>query len=388
MYSERDELTDQDNSVCHSYYKMKMKMKQNKYWKQQRISEKRSLQIANTENEETVDILLCCDEKDRFPMYTLINSIIQNEPELERLHFHILVLKDVPLFLDEIALYFGEYLNEIRFEFKSIVDDHRECIEFSDIASTTLPAKQTRNWLNNIMNFARFCIPNVFENVHIGIYLDVDMVVQRSISSLYDDHFSANKNGLVAWSVMNRSPYKHTFRNEEKSRFLNNYFNRNMSSRYPSVASEPLNFSEIKHLFNAGIFVFDFEVWRRRKFTEQSIELFKFNRIYSNEFNKKPWNGVTQPILNVLLIINEIEVEDLGNEWNFVIKDVVGTRRCTKKLDTKTKRILESKHVLHWAGGCKPWTVSGLNTAYLWLRYIPRRASISRWERHFNLTLV
>lgn len=366
---------------------------------QQRSPEKRSLQIANP-LDDAVHILLCSDETDRFPMYTLIHSIIQNEQSIERLHFHILVLQNVPLFLGEFEFLFEKYLNFIFVEFRSIVDDHPQCIEYNNIASTTLPAKQQRNWLNNIMNFARFCVPDVFDHVEVAIYLDVDMVVQHSISTLYDSYyFKGNINGNYdgnlqgdrphsAWSVLNRSPYRKTFGNVEKAQFVNDFLNRNLSVLYPSVSTKPLDLEHVGRLFNAGILMFDFGIWRRHNFTAQSIELFRFNNIYSEHFGRKPWNGVTQPILNMLFVINQIEVGDLGSDWNLVVKDMVSVGKCTKKLDRNKQNILENAKILHWAGGCKPWNTAGANTAYLWLRYVPFKVHISEWEEHFNLTLV
>eukprot|EP01084_Bolivina_argentea_P121961 216144_1 len=143
--------------------------------------------------DNTIHILLSSDEQDRLPMFTLINSIIINEMYIERLYFHILVLQNKSLFLDEFKNYFNSYLHQIKFEFKSIMEEHSECIEYSNIASAHIYKKV----LNHPMNFARFCLPNVFKNVSIGIYLDVDMIVQNSISKLYDKYY--NKYNYKVW---------------------------------------------------------------------------------------------------------------------------------------------------------------------------------------------
>ena len=320
-------------------------------------------------------------------MYVLINSIIQNERYVDRLYFHILVLENIPLFVDEFRRYFSEYFDQISFEFKSIKDDIPSCIEYNNIASKTLPAKQARNWLNNIMNFARFCAPNAFPDVNVGIYIDADMIVQNSISLLFDKYYN-DDNGYIAWSVLNRNPYKNTFRKEERSQFLNNYLNYNLSKTYNSIPSKPINFTKVSHLFNAGILMFDFDVWRRNNFTEQSIELFKFNNIFKAQFDKKPWTGVTQPIFNMLFIINKIKVGNLGKKWNLVIKDLIGSN-CKKKLSKNTKRILAKQYILHFAGGCKPWMIGRkLNTNYLWINYLPKNAYLPEWEKEFNVTLI
>merc|ERR1712228_1038476 len=117
---------------------------------------------------------------------------------------------------------------------------------------------------------------------------------------------------------------------------LNDYFNHNLSLIYPSITSEPLELARIRHIFNAGMLMFNLDVWRTNNFTEQSIELYRFNKIFSDKFGSKPWSGVTQPILNMLFIINRIDVGELDKKWNIVIKDLV--KSCNKKIKKKREK--------------------------------------------------
>lgn len=360
-------------------YKHQYEYQESNEYQEYQESEKRSLQIAtDISNDNYIDIILCSDQKDRFPMYVLINSIIQNEKFKDTLFFHILVDDNIPLFVNEFSRYFGQYFDKISFEFKSIKQHIPSCIEYHNIASQTLPDKQKRNWLNNIMNFARFCAPNAFKSVNLAIYIDVDTIVQNSISLLYKqyyDNYDDDNNDKIAWSVLNRRAYKSTFRKKEKSDFLNNYLNNNLSILYPSIPSKPINFTKIKYLFNAGILMFNFEIWRKNNFTEQSIELFKFNNIFKEKFKNKPWTGVTQPIFNMIFIVNNIKIRNLAKEWNLVIKDLIGSN-CKKKLSKSIKKILSKQNMIHFAGSCKPWIYGNkLNTNYLWIKYIPNNAN-------------
>ena len=83
-------------------------------------------------DDNNINILLCTDEKDKLLTYTLINSIIINsKPEdLDRLHFHILVLENVSLFMNDIEIYFKPYTNIIKFDIKSF-KENKECYKLT-----------------------------------------------------------------------------------------------------------------------------------------------------------------------------------------------------------------------------------------------------------------
>ena len=56
--------------------------------------------------------------------------------------------------------------------------------------------------LKNPMNFARFCHPEIFNDVNYGTYLDIDMIVQKPIPMLIDKYL--HQNDYDAWSVLNK----------------------------------------------------------------------------------------------------------------------------------------------------------------------------------------
>eukprot|EP01083_Nonionella_stella_P208051 755276_1 len=340
--------------------------------------------MPTTEALGKVHILLCSDEADRFPMYTLINSIIIHEPQPQRLNFHILVLQNVTLFDSETNQYFHQYLDQVTFDYKSITDHHPECIEYNRIASQHIYKKI----LNHPMNFARFCLPNVFTDVGVGIYLDVDMIVQSSISTLYDKYYS--KHHYKAWSVMNRDAMRivrYSFANPKKETFINNYINTNLSTIYPSVSSVPLNLSGLGAMFNGGMLMFDLNIWRDYKLMQQSLALFKFDTIYKERFRDRPWYGVTQPVINMLFIINNLPIGELNKYWNYVVSD--HAKKCTNKWSKRSNRDRFSRaNIIHFAGTCKPWITRQAPFSRLWIKYIPQNANVWEWERHFNMTLL
>ena len=111
-----------------------------------------------------IDILLCSDETDRFPMYTLIHSIILNEKDTNyhRLNFHILVLDKMYMFKEEIMDLFAKY-NLITFEFASIMEGNIECIEnsgkmeeYMEYHDNSTSDRLNEGRLIEPMNFARF----------------------------------------------------------------------------------------------------------------------------------------------------------------------------------------------------------------------------------------
>eukprot|EP01084_Bolivina_argentea_P164966 286709_1 len=315
-------------------------------------------------NDCEVHLLLISDSEDMLALYTLVNSIIINEKQIERLNFHILIQGNKSTFSNEFTKYFQQYLNKIKYEFKSI-EDSIECVEYHKIIQEYYPTKLRKGEgrLKNIMNVARFCIPNIFTNVQIGIYLDVDMIVQSSISILYDEYYY--KHNLIAWSVKNRKI--RAFQRANVSAFLKEYF-KNMSDIYPSV-SNAVEVHLIHRTFNAGMLMYHLGIWRKYNFTQQSIELWKINKISPFTLHL---GGVTQPMINLLFIANGIEVGHLIG-WNLNIKDVIGPGKpCSKELKFDDIQMLNNANSIHWSGPCKPWIKNqNHSTSNWWIKYVP-----------------
>merc|ERR1712048_580192 len=156
---------------------------------------------------------------------------------------------------------------------------------------------------------------------------------------------------------------------------------------YKSIPARPMK--KVDKMFNAGILLFDLDVWRRNDFTAQSLELFKFDRQFEKEFGEMPWTGITQPIYNMLYVINGLDVGDFGNEWNVVVKDVWGRKKCSRAWHGHLHDAnFSNANIIHWAGDCKPW-ISPLNAPFAssWIGYIPQAVNITEWEDDYNISL-
>lgn len=337
-----------------------------------RFYEQQNISTSNANNQsQNINILLCTDESDKLSMYTLINSILINIDNLHknRLYFHIVILDKKEKVKNEIDSYF-----DMRYELKSIIDDNlTECIEFNDIASEIFH-KDRNNRLNNPMNMARFCMPYLFPSVDIGIYLDVDMIALKSIHPLIDEFYTQNTYKI--WSIMNtditETQTGHQFLLEKRMKFVNDYIQNRLSKKYPSIITKSINFAGIKVMFNAGFLMFDLNEWRMNNYTQQSLDLFLLSKKYQRKFRVKPWSMVTQPIINMLFIVNGLEIGELDEEWNYLIKRHIDCKHpwnATKILD-------ENVGILHWAGkNCKPWHGQGGNGVFndLWKKYRPHK---------------
>eukprot|EP01084_Bolivina_argentea_P010315 19213_1 len=64
-------------------------------------------------NNTAIHILLCSDKQHRLPLWTLINSVIQNEKyeNRHRLNFNVLIdnIKDINVYQNEFTAYFQQY---------------------------------------------------------------------------------------------------------------------------------------------------------------------------------------------------------------------------------------------------------------------------------------
>ena len=164
-----------------------------------------------------------------------------------------------------------------------------------------------------------------------------------------------------------------------------------MHPKYPSVTTTGIEFDKIK-FFNAGILVFNLDVWRNFDFMEQSLDLFEFKRSWKGREDipwilrkkKRAWKGVTQVVMNLLYVINGIEVGGLDILWNFVLHDHGFKCDGNPVLDKGYAFMLHRAKIIHWAGMCKPWRSANGSTLMAWSKYVPKNANIAEWEQSLN----
>ena len=248
-------------------------------------------------------------------MFALVNSILVNTKTPEKFFFHILV--------DGNNRYFENILAamgiESQYEVVSFTDNarYREYTEFLKANIRVNQGTRQRGRIKNMMNFSRFYLPDIFSNVDVSLYLDVDMIVQVDLAPIFDIDLSS---AIIAAPL---------------SRPLERY------SKY-------LNLTNLG--FNAGVLLMNFALWREKNVIgaiKKVMVLHKQRRLFPDG---------TQPILNTVFYQQCV---DLDARWN-----VTGLGNITD-LDPQ---LLDSAWILHWTGRQKPWLEDGLYKQY-WDRY-------------------
>lgn len=263
-------------------------------------------------------ITLSLDENNISGLIATINSILLNTKESNNLIFNILVYENVQLFEEIIKKYFGKYQSifNIR-EFKV----YTNYVDFLNENINVLDKKF--NYIANIMNFARFYLPEIFNEINIGVYLDSDIIVQHDITEIFQDpNLLANLNDFKIASPLNRDLSDMEF-------------------------DESLNM--MGKGFNTGVYILNFDYWRSNNLTKKCEEIMIQHK------QKKLFKLGTQPIINILFYNN---CTNINKRWNI-------TGLGSKIMDSK---YLENGYILHWTGSKKPWLIDGLNKSF-WNTY-------------------
>lgn len=241
-------------------------------------------------SDSNIDIVFSIDKKYRHDLAIVINSIYKScdkdKDTSYDLFFHILVdnhetkkqLSHNLKLLDDICIY----------EIKVLDDNHK------DIITKYMRVVEQGLNIDNIMNFARFFLPYYFDLSKV-LYLDSDIIVNRDISELYELDF--DNNYFMAKTI------------DEQTRY-----------------------------FNAGIYLTDFEYWKKHNITNKCIDIMKRHK----ESKQGLFKHGTQPILNMIFKDNYTELNPL---WN-----VTGLGHN----NNISKDILDNAYILHWTGKNKP----------------------------------
>jgi UDP-glucuronate 4-epimerase len=193
--------------------------------------------------------------------------------------------------------------------------------------------------LASAANFARLQLPEIFPQLHYGLYLDTDTVVQGDIAEVWHHLLSSNK--MMVAVPRSSVPYGGLFSSRVKELF---------QERYGKV------FSDSDPSFNAGLWGMNFDMWRQQQMQEEV-------KYWTEQHAKQAlWRFGTQPIL---LLLAHNQWDHLPLEWNV---DGLG---WNTDIPTHT---LNSAKLLHWSGRGKPWLADGLHRD-LWTQYQPSECS-------------
>lgn len=253
-------------------------------------------------SKQKLNILFSFDENELPGIIACIHSIIKNTNNLHKIHFYLLHYN-----CSKIKKILFKYFPNLKYQlFLHNFSSNHDKILFLQKNINTYG--NSNPYIKNIMNFARFYLPDIF-NVNYGLYMDADMIVQTDITNILKE---INMNDFQIYAVFND-----TFENME----MNGY-------EGPA--------------FNAGIYF-----WNLKNFKNQKIIQKIENLIIDHNKNKK-WKFGTQPILNTIYYK---EGKSLDYRWNLLgLGD-----NSKKKIYVPNQKKVDEAFVLHWNGPAKPW---------------------------------
>lgn len=266
--------------------------------------------------EPTYHVLFCTDGRHSEGLFALINSIVRNTATPERFFFHVLVDEHPEIYAQILQANFSA----LRFEVVSFASTpgYARNIEFlTKNICVRMNRKKTTRRIGRPMNFTRLYLPEIFSDVDLGLYLDVDMIAQADLKRLFD---------VDLQSATVASPI---------NRFLTRY--------HPDLKLNRMG-------FNAGLLLIDFRRWR------ESNIIAEIECLMQRHKEQGLFPGGTQPLLNTVFHGKCLDLDPL---WNVT---------CLGRRTDLEDEFLAAARILHWTGTHKPWLETGLYKNY-WERY-------------------
>lgn len=263
-----------------------------------------------------MDIFFTVDDKFKQYLYVTLYSILSNAKTDDKFQFHIL---DAGL-SDKTKC-------EIE-KFKQIKSFTIDYTPMSDEEFADYPINPT---LKSKVYYYRLKIPEKFPNINRALFLDTDIIVQASLSDLFNTNMENKPVACVA--------------------------NGNLEDE---LQNDRLGLSPEHIYFNAGILLIDCEKWRKENI------LNKAKQIAATKYNILKW--ADQDILNIIF---ENNYQILPLKYNFWpgmnrkgfesdLKNYKKWYAQTNYTEKDLKDAMGSPVIIHYAGGAKP-TVLGAN---------------------------
>ena len=268
-------------------------------------------------NYKTNTINICFVTDDNYAPYVgvAIYSIIKNAKKDDHFHFYI--------FDDKISTSTKNKLSKM---IKS-----NSSITFVDVSSVENIIKDLKQTVSHITksSYLKFAIADLLPQVDKIIYLDGDLVVQNSLSDLYNIDLEDN---LIAAVEDVGYTYWSKHREELKLKFL---------------------------CMNSGVMLINCNLWRKEKLSDKLIEITKNHDIVGF--------GQDQPVLNYVL---KGRVKFIPYKWNvqdtFFRKGVEYNASSNKNAwDEATLNPV----VIHYTFVKKPWVYPFMNKAEIFWEY-------------------
>ena len=165
-----------------------------------RTASKYKIAISNEKSKSTLHILFSVDFAQHEGLFALVNSILKNSSSPERLFFHVLVDKNVEFYE---TVFNTRFDHSLRYEVVSFEDtvNYQKNVEFLSRYVKVRGSTNTVDRIRNVMNFARFYLPEIFVDIDVGLFLDVDMIVQSDLLRLS----TINMSNTIVASPLNRT---------------------------------------------------------------------------------------------------------------------------------------------------------------------------------------
>lgn len=257
-----------------------------------------------------MDIFFTVDDKFKQYLYATLYSILTNAKMDDKFHFHIL---DAGL-SDKTKC-------EIE-KFKQIKSFTIDYTPMSDEEFEDYPINPT---LKSKVYYYRLKIPEKFPNINRALFLDTDIIVQSSLSDLFNTNMENKSVACVA--------------------------NGNLENE---LQNKRLGLSPEHIYFNAGILLIDCEKWRKENI------LNKTKQIAETKYHILKW--ADQDILNIIFENNYKILPPKYNFWPGMnrkgfesnLKNYKKWYAHTSYTEKDLKDAIKSPVIIHFAGGAKP----------------------------------
>lgn len=259
-----------------------------------------------------MNIYSCVDSKNISKIYVLFYSVFKNSKNFDKLKFYILTdqypEEKIPTFLkDKLKIgiiKFDNYWNKILNDFNKNF-------------------YQNSNWCKSDLNFARFFIFEMFEEIDRAIYLDWDMIVQKDIFELKEYY---KKDDIIVAKLENQDTLLKNIIKEPKKLKMESF----------NLINKDFKINLMNQSFNSGFYIISknhFELKRLSSFIRKLIN-------YQKNFSFFRFG--TQVIMNLF----PFNFEFIDFKWNTSNKD-------------------SSSYIIHWSGSEKPWKSKDI----IWTNY-------------------
>lgn len=283
-----------------------------------------------------MNIFSCVDYQNIDKIMVLFYSVYKNSTKPDDLNFYLIVDKDIDY---EFPNFIKDKIKMKKLELNDIWNEiYNDFSKYFFVGS---------GHCNNLMNFARFFIFDLFPEIDRIIYLDWDMIVKSDIFKLESNYlsdklvYSQNKTlyKKLLYNIFNYYDYY-----DKLSKIVFNYKG-NPIKIYPTEKkiknyfkkyTDRLNVDIEKDAFNAGFFIVSkdhFNLTKLEQIFLKLIEIQKEDPVFCHG---------TQIIMNLI----DTKYEKISYLWN----------------NNKNKK---ESYIFHWKGAQKPWIIKDP----LWIKY-------------------